>query len=203
MSRLHCGRLFLWGVKMTEKTAANIGARILETVKPEGKQVYSIKEAAAHMGYHASYVTKMVAENTLPATKNEKNRWEITREDIESFMKNRSVKPRRAKELSKYESDDDDPKTVLTLLEEAHAEIKRLEKEVDSKDNGLADELKRREEEINLLRNQVETAEREAAFYREANDSLKNEITELRKKDAEHHKFMQDLIRDMTSTSKA
>ena len=200
MSRLHCGRLFLWGIKMTESTAASIGARILETVKPEGKQVYSIKEAAAHMGYHASYVTKMVAENTLPATKNEKNRWEIKREDIEAFMKNRTVKPRRAKELSKFESDDEDPKTVLTLLEEAHAEITRLEKEVNQKDRGLTDELKRREQEITLLRKQVEDAEREATFYRENSESMRSEIDQLREKDAEHSKFMRDLIKDMTST---
>lgn len=190
---------------MTDSNKSTIQARILQTVnpnpeKPAEQQTFSIKEAAAFTGYHVSHITKVVSDKILPAKKDERSRWAIKRSDLDDWMKTKTVKPKRTTEYTRFEKDNDDPKTILTLLEEAHDEIERLGKEVGAKDNGLADELKRREQELIILRKQVDDAESEAAFYRENNENMKTEMAQLREADRDNTKFMRELIKDMTGS---
>ena len=157
----------------------------------------SVKEASEATGYHTSYISKLILEKKLPASKDDRNRWQIRTTDLDKYMQSGNVKPRRAREYTKHDENSAKPKTLVTQLDEAKAEIEHLKSEIEKNNKQYKNSMALRDADIKNLKIEKSEWEQESNHLSARNEELKTETTELRAMLMEQSKDMQEFMKDV------
>ena len=150
----------------------------------------SIKEAAAATGWTTASVSKWVSDKDLPARKDERSRWKIKQSDLDKFMANKKVKPRRNAQVAKYDQDEEPPTSLFTQLDQAHAQIAELQAALATKEQTISKVETGQVAELTQLKIKVSEQEKELDLYEERAIELKDQVKEQAQMLAKYQDFM-------------
>lgn len=166
---------------------------ILEDVQ---ERLLSTREAGQASGLHPTHFNSQILAGKLPATKDEKGRWQIKQSDLDAYLADRTVKPRRNKAF--LTSEDGKPETsLLTQLDEKNKKLSTLESELDASKRIIEDMKTTHARQLEDLRRAVSDGEDKLARAKNRIDGLKEENTELQLENREHTEFLRNTIKDL------
>ena len=160
------------------------------------ERLLTTREASAATGYHATHFNAVILSKQLPATKDEKGRWQIKQSDLDEYLASKSVKPRRAKPYIKAESDKPE-KSLLTQLDEKEKEVKNLQFELAASGRAIDDLKTQHSQKVDDLQVAISQAEERLQRAKNRIERLKEENNDLRIENLDHIKFMRETLTDL------
>ena len=178
---------------MVAKSLPQDGA-ILET---KNERLLSTRQAAEASGYHQTYFNSQIVAGKLPASKDEKGRWQIKQSDLDKFLASKSVKPLRSKEITKYDDDNAPAKSLLTQIDEKEKKIKDQQFELEASKRIIEDLKSKHDEQITEFRHAVSEGENKLNRAKNRIENLKTENQDLKEENREHTDFLRTTIKDL------
>ena len=165
------------------------------TAKETEDRLLSTKQAGAATGYHPTHFNAIILDGKLPATKDEKGRWQIKQSDLDKYLSTKSVKPRRSKDFTAQSANSD--KSLLTQLDEKEKIIEALNADIDAMaheiDNIKADTAT----QLRGLRTTISEGEAKLGRAKNRIEGLKEENADLREENREHTDFLRTTLKEL------
>lgn len=161
------------------------------------ERLLSTREAAAASGFHQTHFNSQIVGGKLPATKDEKGRWQIKQSDLDAYLANKSVKPRRSKEFIKKGEEAKPEKSLLTQLDEKETRLKSVTVELEAANNAMKDLKEKHAAEIQGMRTAISEGEDKLARAKNRIEGLKEEVAGLTLENREHTEFLRTTIREL------
>ena len=165
------------------------------------ERLLTTRQASAATGFHQTHFNSIILAGTLPASKDEKGRWQIKQSDLDKYLSSKTVKPKRDKKFNS--ADPDKPETSLyTQLDEKNHVITEKEKLIaDLRDQLSAVKSTFKElqtqtsEEINDLQHQLDDKDSEIAKIENQIEELTENNKKLLDQIFENGEFLRNTIR--------
>ena len=161
----------------------------------ESDRLLSTKQAAAASGFHQTHFNAVITDGKLPATKDERGRWQIKQSDLDKYLSSKTVKPRRPKEFTNKTEGAET--SLLTQLDEKDKEIQNLKLELDASKRVIDDLNIKYEDEIQDLTANISEVEGKLQRAKNRIEGLKEENAELRDENREHTGFLRSTLREL------
>lgn len=165
---------------------------ILETTED---RLLSTRQAAEASGFPQPHFNAQITSGKLPATKDEKGRWQIKQSDLDKYMKTASVKPRRSKAFIEAEAGKPES-SLLTQLDEKKKQYEMLQDEFNALKRITDEHENGHRQEIAKIEKQVVELEKTKGIQAHKILSLEEENKDLRDQIYEHNQFLRESWQD-------
>ena len=163
--------------------------------KENGDRLLSTKQAGAATGYHPTHFNAIILDGKLPATKDDRGRWQIKQSDLDKYLSTKSVKPRRSKDFTAKSADSE--KSLLTQLDEKEKIIQALNADIDAMAHEIDDLKADNTEQLRSLRTSIADGEAKLGRAKNRIEGLKEENAELREENREHTQFLRTTLKEL------
>lgn len=163
--------------------------------KPEDR-LLSTRQAAAASGFHQTHFNSQIQAGNLPATKDEKGRWQIKQSDLDAYMKTKSVKPRRNKTYMQT-SEAEGETSLLTQLDEKKRKVQNLCDELEASKRIMEEMTRKHAKQMEEQRRALADSQNELGRAKNRIEGLKEENKEMKIELAGHTDFMRETIKDL------
>lgn len=167
---------------------------VLEDTPEE--RLLTTKQAGAASGFHPTHFNSQIIAGKIPATKDEKGRWQIKQSDLDKYLASKTVKPRRQKQFMTTE--ENEPETsLLTQLDEKDRKVKNLVSELEASKRIIEEMTRKHKTKMEEMTRAVAEKENELGRAKNRIEGLKEENRDLKLENAEHTSFLRDTIKDL------
>lgn len=148
-------------------------------------RLLSTRECSAASGYHQTHFNSQIQAGKLKATKDEKGRWQVKQSDLDKYLSDKTVKPRRKPAFTEGAAGEGNEKSLLTQLDEKTKAYENLQLELGSAKQ-VIDELKSKHSDqitefrktISELEKKLEIRGRKIERLEALNDDLQDRVDE-------------------------
>ena len=163
--------------------------------KPQ-ERLLTTKQAGAASGFHPTHFNSQIIAGKIPATKDEKGRWQIKQSDLDKYLASKSVKPRRQSQVVKAEEGAPE-KSLLTQLDEKDRKNKNLISELEASKRIIEDLTRKHSKQMEEQRRALSDSQNELGRAKNRIEGLKEENREMKIELAGHTDFMRETIKDL------
>ena len=164
----------------------------------QDERLLTTKQAGAASGFHPTHFNSQIIAGKIPATKDEKGRWQIKQSDLDKYLASKTVKPRRQNQFTK--TDDDKPETsLLTQLDEKTRKNQNLIAELEASKRIIEDMTRKHATKLDEANRALTDKENELGRAKNRIEGLKEENRDLKLENAEHTEFLRTTIKDLLS----
>ena len=162
----------------------------------ETDRLLSTKQAAEASGFHQTHFNAIISDGKLPATKDERGRWQIKQSDLDKYLASKTVKPRRQKQYTNT-GDVKSEASLLTQLDHKTKAFENLQMELDSAKLLIEDNKAKHHVIVTDLRAAVAEGELKLQRAKKRIERIETENHDLRLEIKDHNDFLRTTLKEV------